>query len=228
MHQLVFRLTAGALGVVLMVLSGCARTQPSRFYLLQALPNPETEQPGGVAEQGPVLGIGPVMLPKYLDQPQIVTRASPHELTLAEFDRWAESLEENVTRVLAENLSLLVPTDRIALFPWPRSTPIDYQVTVEIMDFLGQLGRESTLIARWSVWNAEEQELVSRKSRFSTPVQGQEYEALVAAMSHSLVELSQEIAVMVKTLMPKARKQPGSSSDLVRYALKISAHERGR
>ncbi|UCC31474.1 MAG: membrane integrity-associated transporter subunit PqiC [Phycisphaerales bacterium] len=43
---------------------------------------------------------------------------SGHRLTLAEFDRWAEPLAFGFSRVLAENLSALLLTDRVLLFPW--------------------------------------------------------------------------------------------------------------
>jgi uncharacterized lipoprotein YmbA len=75
--------------------------------------------------------VGPITLPKYLDRPQIVTRSGRNPLTLAEFDRWAKPLQDNVSRVLAENLARHIPTDHILLHPWPRSAPVDYQVAVE-------------------------------------------------------------------------------------------------
>ncbi len=65
------------LGASLVLLSGCARTAPSRFDLLNALPATASEQQNKEAEQGIAIGIGPVELPEYLDRPQIVTRSSP-------------------------------------------------------------------------------------------------------------------------------------------------------
>jgi uncharacterized lipoprotein YmbA len=84
--------------------------------------------------------VGPITFPKYLDRPQIVTRASRKHLTLGEFDRWAGLLQGNVSRVLAEKLALLIPTDHILLQAWPRATNPDYQVRGEVLHFEGWLG----------------------------------------------------------------------------------------
>jgi uncharacterized lipoprotein YmbA len=84
--------------------------------------------------------VGPVTFPKYLDRPQIASR---YELTFAEFERWAEPLNTNFTRAFTEHLARLIPTDRLVVFPWPRATPIDYQVTVEVAHFFGQIGETS-------------------------------------------------------------------------------------
>jgi hypothetical protein len=40
---------------------------------------------------------------------------------LGEFDQWAAPLQDTFVRVLAENLSLLLGTDRVLLHPWPRT-----------------------------------------------------------------------------------------------------------
>ncbi|HEX5606452.1 MAG TPA: PqiC family protein, partial [Candidatus Binatia bacterium] len=64
------------------------------------------------------LGIGPIKIPRYLDREQLVTRISQNRFAIAENDRWAEPLEENFSRVLSENLSILLQIDRVAAFPW--------------------------------------------------------------------------------------------------------------
>jgi uncharacterized protein len=205
MPQFLLRSAALIAGACLMALGGCISTQPSRFYLLTALPGPEATPQVAPGARGPAIGVGPVVLPKYLDRPQIVTHASSYEVSVAEFERWAEPLEVNFTRVFAENLASLIPTDRLAMYPWPRSTPIDYQVTLEVVDFLGRLGGESALIARWTLFRGEGQEmLASRKSGFSAAAEGGQYESLVAAMSQTLADLSREIAAAIRTQGPAA------------------------
>jgi uncharacterized lipoprotein YmbA len=84
-------LVASSLG-----LGACAST-PSRFYLLNALATPETI-PSPATSQGPVIGVGPITMPRYVDRPQIVTRVGRNQLALGEFDRWAEPLQNNVSR----------------------------------------------------------------------------------------------------------------------------------
>jgi uncharacterized lipoprotein YmbA len=99
------------LSLLLLVLSGCASTEPSRFYILSSLHGTEAEQVQEESEQGIAIGVGPVKIPAHLNRPQIVTRTSQNELKLAEFDKWAGSFKDGFTRVLAKNLSVLLSTE---------------------------------------------------------------------------------------------------------------------
>ncbi len=192
------------LATFVMILGGCigGKSSPSKFYVLSALPNPETTKKVAAAERGLAIGVGPVSLPPYMDRPEIVTRSGGNQLHLSEFNRWAEPLRQNVTRVLAQNLSILIPTDRTALYPWERSVPINYQVVVEVARFEGSADGNSLLIARWSIVGADgKQELLAGQSRFSESIgPPQDYEATVSAMSRSLADFSREIAAAIKTL----------------------------
>ncbi len=197
------QLSVGVLVVSLLGLGACA-SSPSRFYMLNTLaPSPE-QSPASQAERGPVILLSPINLPKYLDRPQIVSRASPHQLALGEFDYWAEPLRDNVSSVLAENLSLLIPTDNLLLENWPRSVTLDYQIRVDVLHFDGWLGGESSLLARWSILDRAERELVSRKVHLNAPVAGRDYEALVVAMNQMLEALSRDIAAAIQRLPAKA------------------------
>jgi uncharacterized lipoprotein YmbA len=156
--------------------------------------------PAMSAEQGPVIGVGPITLPTYLDRPQIVTRAGSHQLTLAEFDRWAEPLQDNVARVLAEHLARLIPTDQVLLYAWPRSATLDYQVTVEVLQFEGWLGGESRLLALWSILDGAEVTLLSQRASLNATVGGREYDALVVAMNQLLEWFSRDLASAIQRL----------------------------
>jgi uncharacterized lipoprotein YmbA len=191
------------LGVSLLGISGCATTAPTRFYLLMPMLDSATVRPFAPARHL-AIGVGPVTMPPYLNRPQIVTRASSARLDFAEFDQWAAPLPDSVTRVVAENLSLLIPTDRVALHPWPRATSVDYQVSIAVDRFDGAAGGEVMLLGHWSLWDADGNELVMRKVRFSVPTGGPEYEALVSAMSRTLADLSQDIATTVQGVAPRA------------------------
>jgi uncharacterized protein len=198
MPQCSTRPVLAMLSLVLLVLGGCGSTPPTRFYVLPTLT--DASPPTSTGKRDLTIGVGPVTLPPYLDRPQIVTRASRAKLDLAEFDQWAASLQDTVARVLAENLSLLIPTDRMVLHPWPRTTAIDYQVIVEVTQFDRTLGGEVVLVTRWSITAANEQELMMRKARFSAPAGGQDYEATVTAMSRTLEALSRDIAATIQSM----------------------------
>src|SRR5262245_980733 len=169
MHHPCRPLPLALLSVVLLVLSGCAKTPPTRFYVLPALTGAETVALSSGVKPDLTIGVGPVTLPPYLDRPQIVTCASRAKLELGEFDQWAAPLQDRLLRVLAENPSLLLGTDLFLLHPWTRTTDVDYQVTVDVIRFDGGVGGEVVLAARWSLIGADGKELTMRKTRFQAP-----------------------------------------------------------
>ena len=196
-----FSLFVACVGVLNIL--GCGTSQPSHFYLLRAVSPASVSGLSETKLSSLSLGLGPVTLPKYLDRPQIVTKTSAHEVELAEFHKWAEPLSENVSHVLAENLSVLLSTDRILQYPWPGSTPLDYQIALDVLQFDGTMGGEAGLVARWSLLGDDEKTLIMQKtSQFSEILRRAEYEELVKAMSHMLASLSEEIAAAIKSRSP--------------------------
>jgi len=189
------------LGLAIILLAGCARSPSTKFYVLDSLSNSELEQEFAPSRRGFTIGVGPVRLPKYLDRPQIVTRLSRNELQLAEFHQWAEPLGQNFSRVLAENLSLMSPADRVVVFPWNHSTAVDFQVTVEILRFETRVGRESALTARWNIFKNDGKKLVmTDTSNFREIVTTQDYETMVSAKSQVVAALSREVAMAITAL----------------------------
>lgn len=194
-----------ALGLILLVLAGCANTPPTQFYILPPLAGTDTPPLSAADNRDLTIGVGPVTLPPYLDRPQIVTNASRVKLTLAEFDQWAAPLHDIFSRALVENLALLIPTERVVLHPWSRLTEVNYQVVVDVTRFEGPATGAAVLTARWSILDANGKELAMHKASFNTAAGKQDYEAMVTAMSHSLEGLSRAIA---STLLTVAQQAP--------------------
>ncbi len=201
MSRIISLIRAVASGLLLMTFMACASNAPSRFYVLSSLTGTgeETEMAGD--ERNLTIGIGPVELPAYLDRQQVVTRVSANELHLAGFDEWAEPLGDNFTRVLIENLSVLLSKDLFTIFPFRGPEPIDYQVEVEVSRFDGRLGGDASLMTRWSIFGEDDKKLLlTRKSSFKEATGASGYEALVAAQSRTVQALALEIAGAIKGL----------------------------
>lgn len=183
-------------------LVGCASSPPSRFYLLNPIPNgSEVHRSTGTGEPCISLGIGPVRLPEYTNRPQIVTRTSQNELSRAQFDLWAEPLANTFSRVIAENLTRLLCTESVHLFPWMPSIKPDYLVRVEVMELTGDLDSKAYLQVQWTIWGTVEgNELVRKRSTYSEPVQDRTYHGLVQAYSIMVGQLSREIAEAIEGL----------------------------
>ena len=192
--------------ISLVMLGGCfgKGTQDStKYYLLQPMPSSDAGENKGTENGGISIGVGPVRLREYLNRPQIVTRAAQNEIHIGLFHSWGEPLAENFSATLANNLSVLLDTDRLALWPWGRKIEhVDFQIMVDVIEFDGVLGGEAVLSARWYVFSYEEgmksEEIIPKMSTFTAPMEGDSYEALVAAMSKTLADFSREVAEAIQ------------------------------
>ena len=176
-------LTAGCLG---------PRQDHSAFFLLSSLPV--------VAEGSPVavvLGLGPIMLPGYLDRPQIVIRLSENEIALTASDRWAEPLRDNMSRALKENLSKLLTTNSFVDYPWYESAAPDYGIAVEVRRFEADPSGNVVLDAIWHLTQSGTV-IDTQTSVIVDSAGGPERTATVAAQSRAWAELSREIAAAIR------------------------------
>ena len=178
-------------------MGGCSTKPDTRFYLLTPLPAAGRSTD---LTTGPAIGLRPVRLPEELDRPHIVTRIGPNRLQLAEFDQWAAPLRESFTRVLAEDLAILIPTDRISLFPWARETAVDYDVTVEVIRFEGTLNGDCSLVADWTILKRAAKEAPMRGKSNHSERAGESYGDMVGAQSRLIGALGRDIAAALKAM----------------------------
>ena len=195
--------------MMIMVVSGCgAVTAPSDFYTLKPLTAGQETTPaqGGVKDL--VVGIGPVSWPEYLDRPQLITRESPIRVRVNEFHRWAGPPQEDFLRVLTQNISLLLDSDKVFSHPWGDSFGVAYKVPLDVQQFDGNPGEAVLLNVRWAVLGRDDKPLIIRKSVIKTEVNGTDYDSLVLAESQALVELSKEIAPRSASWLPPGSAHP--------------------
>ena len=180
--------------VLVLSLPACSsKTRPAKFYLLQPITPSEANNKENEIGGPKLIGVGPVEMPAYLDRPQIVTGGGGAEMQLDEFQRWAEPLRDNITHVLAENLSLLLPASHLLPFPWNRSLALDYQVEVQITRFHVDAGGICELKANWSILR-QNKPLLMKEFRGKTKLAGEDYGSKVAAQSRALADFSKTIA----------------------------------
>ena len=182
-------------------LAACSTTPPVAYYTLNTLPEMQQEIPAAVMDDTLAIGVGPVEFPKFLDRPQIVTRKSQNQIQVSEFHRWAGSFPGDFSRVLAKNISILLPSDRVAVYPWGEQFSPTYRVKLDVEQFDGQLGERVVLEVTWMVMDQEgTNKLLVRRSLIEEPVPDNNYEALVVAESNALVTLSRTIVEEIRKL----------------------------
>ena len=196
------RLRLVLLGFGLVAGLGCAGSAPAKFYTLSPLAiTGEVKSPKETAGRNLAIGIGPVRLPQYLVRKEIVTRTDSNKIDLGEFDLWGGSLQDDFSRNLLENLSLLLASDRVSLYLWPGMGTIDYRVGMDVIRFDGNRGGDVVLIANWTIREGQGNKVIRvQNSRIQEPSGGQSYEAMVGGMSRALGRLSREIGEAIKTL----------------------------
>ena len=181
-------------------LAACGTSQPTKFYLLSA------SAPGVPVTTASELtiGLGPVVLPPYLERREMVSRSSGNELNLATYHQWAEPLRDNVTRVIGEDLGRRLGSERIMPLPIKRSLrkalPVDYQVGITVETFEKAPDGGVVLSAQWTILDGDKNVRLLRRSEYRETPDTQDYAGQAAAQSRALGRLSDEIAAAISAL----------------------------
>lgn len=182
-------------GIILLLglagLVGCFRSSPpDQFYMLRA---EEARGANRRVGEGPLLGLGPIRIPAYLDRPQIVTAASGQEYRLSEGHRWAERLDDNIARVTARNLANDLPAVRIVMHPWPREPKPDVQIALTLQEMHVDARGQVRMSALWSLRPGGQE---TRNFQFdcNLPASTSDYAVMVEAQSQCLARLNRDMA----------------------------------
>lgn len=180
-----------------LLLTSCTTTTPpSHFYLLANLvetggisvPNEQAKPSWGLV-------VGPVSLPEYLDRPQIVTRLTFHELKLDELHRWGSALDDQLQRLVADNLSQLLANQQVIPYTVAEKHGLDYQLFLDVLQLEGQLGQAAVLKVHWSLLDRQQREiLLSETVQIQNPLTDVSYAAFVTGQSRAFAQLSRIIA----------------------------------
>lgn len=189
-----------------LLLNGCLSVPSSltpRFYLLSSVnENQKIEKTDVAADL--FIGVGPVKMPEYLDRPQIVTKDKEGVLKFAQFDRWGESLDLGLARLVRENLTTILPGAKFVLYPWNPTIAVKYQTVVEIVQLESKLDGDLFVVAQWLVIDVPNSKtMLVKRSEFRLPVQPQNYSGLVKTLSLVCAAISNEIAEGLITLETK-------------------------
>jgi len=189
------------LALLPLVVAGCGTSQPSQFYVLRPLPESERSVPTTPDKVALAVLVGPVTLPAYLDRTQVVTLVGAHEVAADEFIRWAEPLHENFTRVLVENLSLLLNTPEVYAFGHLGSTSVDYQIIIDVTRFDTNANGGADLTAFWRVVGKDSKApLLKKKSVFRAAAASAGITQILEAQNQTLTDFSREVATAIQAL----------------------------
>jgi uncharacterized protein len=185
--------------ISLVLFTYCSSSPPIHKYVLT--PSIENNAVTNSSNSGKeiTLAIGSVEFAEYLMRPEMINFIRSNELSIDQFNRWAEPLDENFKRVLIENLSNLIPTDKIYFFPIQKENPNRFLVSISVNEFGMRTDSSVVLDARWNVSKKFKKDyLMTRKSFYSEKASGFSIERRVALLSELIGKLSRDIANEIK------------------------------
>jgi uncharacterized lipoprotein YmbA len=169
-----------AAAALLLLSAACGTTAQSRFFALTAL-----EVESSPADAGALELVEPVRVADYLQRPQLVRRRSALELDVDEYSRWAEPLDLALTRVLGQDLRVLLGPQATA------RTRVACSVTRFEQDVEGSAVVEATFVLRDVEGDAAPR---TRSWIGRAPLAGDDSAALAEALDGLVHELARAIA----------------------------------
>jgi uncharacterized lipoprotein YmbA len=178
---------------------GCVQRHAvsARLYVLHAA----AQGPAASAGEAPrgTLGVQRVSVPAWMDRPEITARTGAGEIVLDPLARWGEPITRGIQRVVAENLSALLPERHLVAAPFPAGQGVDHKLDIAITEGGRQADGSVLLEARWAILDRDGAVLVQRRSSYRTRIAATA-EAGVGATSEALARLSADIATAVRGL----------------------------
>lgn len=179
---------------VLFFLGGC--TAKSNFYRLDTYQTQTDIQ--HMSTQKKVIGVAEVVLPKYIDKPEIVIQLSKNRYAVNDDDRWAGSFDKNIQILLTKNLSAALPKYMWLSYPWVEPLQDTYRLYLIIDRFDGNNKGTVFMEGHWSLIDMHENRLVAGahialKQQGSATVEG-----VVETQSRMLQKLGQDIARKIR------------------------------
>ncbi len=173
------------------LLAGCigfGTSQPSKFYILEAL---NGQAP--LSQKKISIGVEPIKIPGYLDKPQIVlSENNSPEMNLSETQRWAEALSSMMQRTLAKDMGNYLPNAFIKSKTYG-SENFTYTIFAEVASMDGILGDKAELSVWWSILNSDGKTIVREQSKLKRPL-GKTYADYVDTQSKLLNDLAEKIS----------------------------------
>jgi len=197
----------GAAAALLLAAGGCSSSPPTRFYALSPVAQPGSAKPSSVRLS--VVAVGPVTIPDYVNRPELVTVDGPNVVKIHDFERWAGPMDEELSRVLVEDLAAKLPPGRFDIMHWIPTinarVPLSHRLTVAVTRFEASTvpGGAAVLETDWAILGKNDTVLARRKSVKTSPLRGTDGKEIAAALSRCVADFSGDVAEALVALPEK-------------------------
>jgi uncharacterized lipoprotein YmbA len=173
-------------------LISCGSSPPTRFYTLNEIAPPAGN--GSSSTAGTIaLRLEPVAIPAELDRPELVHHSGPNQVSIADSDRWAAPLDEQIRRALSDDLAVRLPPGLVADPNEPATHDPRRRLSISIGQFDADASCALTLSASWTL-QAPGEGTQHGSERIQQPSAGACPAALPATMSRALATLADRLA----------------------------------
>jgi len=187
------RIVIAAAGILATLTSGCA-SSPSQYYTLSA--RTSAASPPAAASILTII-VGPVTIPTIVDMPQIVISKGANQVAADQFNLWASPLRNNIALVVCANLSAQLGRPNVSSV---LRVDADYRVEIDVQVFESIPGEAAHLSSMWTVRRVKDGRtyIGHTDTREASPEKS--YQALAAAHSRALDNLSANIADAIRVI----------------------------
>jgi uncharacterized lipoprotein YmbA len=177
--------------------TGCSFLKPapdtSRHFVLAPLPPTDT---ANVTSGASGVGVIHVKIPAYLFNSSLAIRKGGNEIVYPPGTLWAERLNTGIPRVLAADLSSLLPSEHIRV-AGGSSEDLAREIGVTIEQFDVSFSGQAVLVAKWRIFSPGGEKILhsgdSRLSR-SGPAPDTDPSGAVGTLSDLIADLSRQLA----------------------------------
>ena len=179
------------------LLCACGASPPTRFYLLNVLGSDSTAVTDTSANDAIPVRVEAVAIPPELDRLELVSHRGANAVHVAQSARWAAPLDEQIRRVLSDDLAARLPARLLADPNEPSTQDPRRTLSVSIGQFDVSESCAVTLNASWLLHtpHAASQngiEHIQQAAAGTCP------DDMAAAMSRALAALADRLAPIVR------------------------------
>jgi uncharacterized lipoprotein YmbA len=181
------------IGVLLLALGSAACTKPALHVQYHNL-TPLAIEPSTGTETLSTILVGPIRVSSFLGQGPMIQQTSAHSSILLEQHHWAGNLEEMLSQLIIQNLSLDLQHEKIYSYPDTYNED-GIRLEVNFFHFEKDTAGDALLEVRWKIINNSDQSILkSATSEQRVKPERSGYDALPESLSLGLARLCREIA----------------------------------
>lgn len=185
----------------LVLLYGCSASPPTRYYTLESVAPAASVARAPLPTSGnfpPPVRVERVAVPPELDRLELVSRSGPYRVRISDSERWAAPLDDQIRRVLTEDLAERLAPRLLADPNEPATNEPRRLLSIAISEFYTDDACATTLRADWTLRSpADQSEHGSETIGPAMIASCKTGTAVAAAMSSALGALADRLADVI-------------------------------